>query len=44
MRLSVVKPLSAKCIIKAVDEVSSLPCEIKIKKYLWNFRIYVALS
>ena len=44
MRLSVVKLLSAKCIIKAVDAVSSRPCEIKIKSFLWNFRIYVALS
>ena len=29
MRLFVVKPLSGKCIIKAVDEVASRPCEIK---------------
>ena len=29
MRLSVVKPLSAKWIIKAVNEVGSRPCEIK---------------
>ena len=29
MRLFVVKPLSGKCIIKAVDEVASCPCEIK---------------
>ena len=29
MRLSIVKPLSAKWIIKVVDEVASCPCEIK---------------
>ena len=29
MKLAVVKPLSAKLIIRAVDEVASRPCEIK---------------
>ena len=33
MRVSVVKPLSAKWIIKAVDELASRPCEIKYKRF-----------
>ena len=48
MRLSVIKPLSAKWTIKAVDEVASRPCDIKkgferagILEYVYPLRTVV---